>query len=144
MTISATIMALFIETHYATLTKSQVDPGQPFRSEQRGKEGREQARKKSDYYLNGPVVSKGQLRKWWFQMQKKKKKKLISRIFIIFSQRAKVAWKAASAGNTERIYWITTDQLITLFPRMFCLHFCVSLSLTHFYLFYKKFITIIA
>lgn len=63
MTISDTIMALFIETHYATLTKSQVDPGQPFRSEQRGKEGREQARKKSDYYLNGPVVSKGQLRK---------------------------------------------------------------------------------
>ena len=54
MTISDTIMALFIETHYATLTKSQVDPGQPFCSEQRGKEGREQARKKSDYYLNAP------------------------------------------------------------------------------------------
>ena len=84
MTISDTIMALFIETHYATLTKSQVDPGQPFRSEQRGKEGREQARKKKRLLFEWPRGLQGSTSKMMISNAKKEKEKINLQNFYHF------------------------------------------------------------
>ena len=90
MTISDIILALFIETHYATLTKSQVDPGQPFRSEQRGKEGREQARKKKRLLFEWPRGLQGSTSKMMISNAKCKKKFHLDKMFYLFTEISQV------------------------------------------------------
>ena len=84
MTISATIMALFIETHYATLTKSQVDPGQPYRLGTKGKGRKGASKEKKRLLFEWPRGLQGSTSKMMISNAKKEKEKINLQNFYHF------------------------------------------------------------